>query len=151
MNNEYNARGNFFRRLWSTLFLLLAWYLPHSKLRVFFHKMRGVNIGKNVEIGYFVIIGNVNPSQIHIRDNATITARCTILEHDNSGYYTGRGNVRVGEVIIENNAFIGIGSVILPGVTIGRGSIVGALSLVNRDIPPNSVYAGSPAKKINKT
>lgn len=51
-------------------------------------------------------------------------------------------------VVIKDNAFIGAHSTILKGVTIGRNSIVGACSLVAKDIPDNEVWAGNPAKKI---
>jgi len=55
---------------------------------------------------------------------------------------------RFGKIIIKDNCFIGVSSVILPGVTIGPDSIVGAGSVVNKDIPPNMVYAGVPAQMI---
>lgn len=51
----------------------------------------------------------------------------------------------MNSITIENNVWIGAGAVILPGVTIGTGSIVAANSVVNSDIPPNSLYAGTPA------
>jgi len=53
-----------------------------------------------------------------------------------------------GRVIIRRNATVGANSVILPGVEIGENSIIGALSLVNRSIPPNVVAYGVPAKVI---
>jgi acetyltransferase-like isoleucine patch superfamily enzyme len=55
-----------------------------------------------------------------------------------------------GEVVIEDGAWIGNNVCILPGVTIGRGSIVGANSVVNSDIPPYTIAAGAPAK-VKKT
>jgi len=50
--------------------------------------------------------------------------------------------------IIEDDVWIAAGAVIRQGVTIGRGSVVGALSFVNRDVPPNTIVAGIPAKPI---
>ena len=55
-----------------------------------------------------------------------------------------------GKIIIKRNARIGANSVILPNVEIGENSLIGALSLVNRDIPPNEVWAGVPAKLIKR-
>ncbi len=52
--------------------------------------------------------------------------------------------------IIEENAKIGANATILPGITIGKNSIVGAGSVVTKDVPPNCVVAGNPAKVINK-
>jgi maltose O-acetyltransferase len=147
-NQEFYAKGNKLKRFLTLPFLFFAWFAPHKTLRVFFHRLRGVQIGENVEVGYFCIIGNVHPQMITIENNAVITARVTILEHDNSYFYTGKGKVKFGKVHIDNNAFIGIGSVIMPGVNIGSNAIVGALSFVNKNVLPNTVVAGNPAKEI---
>jgi len=103
-----------------------------------------------VEIGYLCFIGHVHPRMIHIEDNAIITSGVTILEHDNSYYYTNRGNVKLGEVFIGDRAFIGTGSVIMPGVRIGANAIVGSLSLVNKDVPANEIVVGNPARLLKK-
>ena len=55
---------------------------------------------------------------------------------------------KVGDIVIGDYVWIGGGAIILPGVTIGEGSIIGAGSVVSRDIPPYSVAIGSPAKVI---
>jgi acetyltransferase-like isoleucine patch superfamily enzyme len=143
---DKNASGNSFKRLLKLPFLFPAWFAPHNNLRVFFHRMRGVKIGMNVEIGYFCIIGNVHPEMIIIEDNSIITARVTILEHDNSYYYTGRGDVKIGVVRIGKGSFVGIGSVIMPGISVGDNAIIGSLSFVNKDVPPNAIFAGNPAR-----
>ena len=59
-------------------------------------------------------------------------------------------DLEFGEVIIEDGCDIGIGSVILPGVKIGEGSIVGAGAVVTKDVLPYSVVAGNPAKSLRK-
>lgn len=146
-SDEHKARGSFWRRALGVLFLLPAWFAPHTKLRIFFHRLRGVKIGKGCEVGYFVIMGNVHPEMIVIEDGATVTARCTLLEHDNAYYYTGRGSVSSKPVIVKKNAFIGIGCVVFPGVTIGERVIVGAMSLVKNDIPADAVVFGCPARR----
>ncbi len=147
-DKEKLARGNIWRRIISVLVQGLAWFAPHKSLRVFFHRLRGVKIGKNVEIGYFCIIDNVHPNMVEIEDNVTIAAMSIILAHDNSMYYAHGEDVRFAKVVIKKNAFIGVHSVILPGVTIGEGAIVGAMSLVNKDVPPNTIVAGVPARII---
>jgi len=149
-NQRYLAKGSALKRILTQPFLFFAWFSPHKSLRVFFHRLRGVKIGKNVEIGYLCFIGHVHPRMIHIEDNAIITSGVTILEHDNSYYYTNRGNVKLGEVFIGDRAFIGTGSVIMPGVRIGANAIVGSLSLVNKDVPANEIVVGNPARLLKK-
>lgn len=51
-------------------------------------------------------------------------------------------------MLIKNNVFVGSGVVILPGITISENSVIAANSVVNRDIPPNTLYGGNPAKLI---
>ena len=137
------------RRMRSSLFLLPAMLGPFSKMRVFFHRLRGVNIGENVEIGYYVLIDNLYPEKVTIEDGVTIAARSTVLAHDESALYTGTGDEMVGETRISENAFVGVHSVILHGVTIGKNSIVGAGSVVTSDVPDNTKVAGVPAKSIS--
>ena len=55
------------------------------------------------------------------------------------------GKTRHAKVIIHDNCFIGFGSIVLPGVTIGPDSIVGAGSVVTKDVPPRTVAGGVPA------
>ena len=57
---------------------------------------------------------------------------------------------KVGQVILKKNCKIGSHSVIMPGVTIGENSIIGAFSFVNRDVPDNVVAAGVPIKIMKK-
>lgn len=148
--NHLKAKGYFWNRMRSTVFLLPAWFAPHKSLRVFFHRLRGVHIGRHVEIGYYCIIGNVHPSRVHIGNSAVITANSVILEHDNSYYYTCGRDVKFGDVYIGDRAFVGIGAIVMPGVSIGTCAIVGALSVVKCDVPAYSVVAGQPAKVIKQ-
>ncbi len=140
------ARRRFSKRGRSTLFLLAAWYSPTSALRAAFHRLRGVNLGRSVEIGYFVILDNLYPEKIFVEDGATISARSTILAHDEAMAYTGRGTEVVAETRIGTGAFVGVHCVVLPGVMIGAGAIVGAGSVVTKDVPPGAVVAGVPAR-----
>ena len=145
-SNEKKAKGNFWRRALGVLFLIPAWFAPHSRLRILFHRLRGIKIGKGCEIGYFVIMGNVHPEMIIIEDGAVITANCILLEHDNAYYYTGRGDVVSKPIVIKKKAFVGVGSVVYPGVTIGECAIVGAMSFVKHDVSNGIVVVGQPAK-----
>lgn len=60
------------------------------------------------------------------------------------------GYSRIGLVIIEDDVFIGVGAIVMPGVTVGKGSVVGAYSVVTKDVPPGMVAVGNPARIICK-
>jgi acetyltransferase-like isoleucine patch superfamily enzyme len=57
-------------------------------------------------------------------------------------------DIQASKVVIEDNVFIGMNSIVLKGVTIGTNSVIGAGSIVVKDVPPNQIWAGSPAKFI---
>jgi acetyltransferase-like isoleucine patch superfamily enzyme len=125
-----------------------------SKFRVFCHRLRGVKIGKNVHIGMDVHIDDENPSLVTIENNAFVTTGCMLLTHQRNlkeykyGKWIGDCSFIKKPILIKEGVHIGIMSVIMPGVTIGMGAIIGAHSLVNKDIPDYCVAVGSPAKII---
>lgn len=119
------------------------------------YKRRGVEIGDNVYISPKAYIDSHGGSQVKIGNNVYITRNVVILNHTDThkggplNLWVPYGGKRIcKDVNIEDNVFIGVNSVIMPGVTIGKNSIVGALSFVTEDVPPGMVYAGVPAKKI---
>jgi acetyltransferase-like isoleucine patch superfamily enzyme len=84
--------------------------------------------------------------------NVTITDGVVLLTHDGSTRLIKDEKGRrysYGKVTIGDNVFIGVNSVIMPGVTIGSDVIIGAGSVVTKSIEPDSVCVGVPAKKIN--
>jgi len=107
----------------------------------------GLHVGKNVFFGDDVIIDKDFPWLITIKDDCTITSRVIILAHDASTKkYINYSKIK--PVIIGEKTFIGMGSIILPGVTVGKQVIIGAGSVVTNDIPDNAIVAGNPAKII---
>lgn len=123
--------------------------LKSRGIRSWFVKMGGVNI-KNystVFIGENVSFDTNFPSNIEIQDGVWITCGCVLLAH----YYNPltRGFDR-GKILIEKNAFIGCNTVICKPIVIGENSVVGAGSVVNKDIPANEVWAGNPVRFIRK-
>lgn len=135
------------KRALRNLCLIPAWFLPMKGLRVFFHRLRGVKIGRNVEIGYFVILDNRRPDLITIEDNVYLTAMSIVLTHDLSKRNSQNVEI-IGEVLIKKGAFIGMNSIILPGVTIGENSVIGAGTVVAKDTEEGSVYIGTAAKRF---
>lgn len=108
---------------------------------------RGMIVGENLNIQGECKIDSSHAWLISIGNNVTIAPRCHILAHDAS---TKKyiGYTRIGLVTIGDNVFIGADSIILPGVQLGEGCIVGAGSVVSRDVPPKKVVAGVPARVI---
>src|SRR6266480_847722 len=109
-----------------------------TTIRVRLNRWRGVNIGKDVWIGYDAIIETSYPHLVTIRDRATIGIRTTIIAHNREQ----RG------VVIEEDVTLGPGVIILPNVTIGRGAIVTAGSVVTKSVPPKTMMQGNPARPI---
>ena len=107
----------------------------------------GMTVGKNFKRLNGVILDPSHCWLIEIGDNVTMAPNVHVLCHDASTKqflnYT-----KIGRVTIGNNVFVGAESVILPGVKIGNNVIIGANSTVTKDIPDNTVVAGTPAKII---
>lgn len=91
-----------------------------------FQDQAGIEIGDNVLIGHSVIIATLN-HDFDIENRLSMMAK----------------KIKIG-----NNVWIGSGSIILPGVTVNDGAIIGAGSIVTRDVPQNVIVAGNPAKII---
>lgn len=103
--------------------------------------VKGLKLGKKTDIGAFTYI---NASQgVEIGDNVQIASHCSI-------YSISTIDGKKGKVTIRENACIGSHSVVMPGVTIGKNSIVGAFSFVNKDIPDNVIALGIPAKVVKE-
>ena len=115
-------------------------------------KKIGVNLGNNVEVNQFVDWGS-EPYLISIGDNTRLSLNVTFTNHDGSlsvlrNLYKDNTIDLIKPIKIGKNCFIGINSTVLYGVTIGDNVIIGACSLVTKDLESNAVYAGVPAKRI---
>ena len=108
---------------------------------------RGLRIGKNFQYEKGLLIDKIYPHLISIGDDVIFSADVKVLAHD-AGFRNIMGVVRIGHVTIGNRVFVGLGTIILPNVTIGDDVIVGAGSVVSRDLPSETVCAGSSAKVL---
>jgi maltose O-acetyltransferase len=108
----------------------------------------GMKIGDNCSIQPGVVFDYSHCWLIKIGNNVTIAPQAYLLTHDAS---TKRLNnyTKVGSITIEDNVFIGARALIMPGVTIGKNSIIAAGSIVTKSIPEGSIAAGNPAKVIS--
>jgi acetyltransferase-like isoleucine patch superfamily enzyme len=124
-------------------------YIGHNTILKAYHRNEMI-IGDNVWIGQSCFLHSAGG--IRIGDNVGIGPRVSILT--SAHREEGRGvpilfsDIATAPVCIENDADIGIGAVILPGVTIGRGAQIGAGAVVTEDIPAYAVAAGSPARLL---
>ena len=102
---------------------------------------KGLELGRYTDIGAFVYI---NASEgVSIKEGVQIGGGTKI-------YSVSTIDGEKGKVVLEKNCKIGANSVVMPGVTVGENSIIGALSFVNRDIPKNVIAFGIPVKIIRK-
>jgi acetyltransferase-like isoleucine patch superfamily enzyme len=101
----------------------------------------GLKLGSRTDIGAFTYINARH--EVEIGDEVQIGSHCSI-------YSLSTIDGKQGKVTIGKKACIGSHSVVMPGVTIGENSILGAFSFVNKDIPPNVVAMGQPAKVVRQ-
>ena len=110
----------------------------------------GLRIGDNSNIGRYGYVGC--SGLITIGKNVMISPRVSFFAENHNFIDTGRSMKEQGvtrePIIVEDDCWIASGSIILAGVTIGKGSVVAAGSVVTRDVPPYSIVAGSPARII---
>ena len=113
----------------------------------------GIDIGRNVHIAVYVLM--MGKAKISLGDFSGLSSRVSIYSSNDD--YSGEAmtnptvdskytNVYSSPVTIGEHVIIGSGSVVLPGITVGRGTSVGALTIVNKDCAEFKVYIGSPMR-----
>ena len=113
-----------------------------SALRVQYLRLMGVEIGRRCFISRKANI-DVARGQVVIGNNVSVTSGSYILSHTR-----GRKNRDGQKTVLEDHVLVNVNAVILPGITIGRNSMVGAGSVVTQDVPPDVVVMGNPARVI---
>lgn len=129
------------RVVWNFLIISLCRVSPSFIVKNALLRLLGVKVGPRASVGLMVMLDIFFPEEIEIGDNVIIGYNTTLLGHEFL-----KDEWRRGKVIIEDDAVIGANCTVLPGVIIGRGAVVSAMSLVNRDIPPHSFYGGVPVR-----
>lgn len=110
------------------------------------HRLKGYKLHPTVILERNLNLDRLNQKGIIIGKNTLITSHVTILSHDHVKRVDGMP--LMVDTMIGENCLIGIGAFIMPGVTIGDQVIVGAGAVVTKDVPPNCIVAGNPAKLI---
>ena len=140
--------------------------LPPGARRILF-RMAGYRLGRNVRVMQGVYVGCRNITfgsdvlvgarchlggggRLTICDDVTLSPNVTLTT---STHRFGNSNHRCGDhtsadVTLERGCWIGVGATVLPGVTVGAGAVVAAGAVVTRSLPPDALYAGTPARKL---
>jgi acetyltransferase-like isoleucine patch superfamily enzyme len=135
--------------------VLLSPFEPR-KLRPWVLRKIGCNVGTGVFIGDQVRIDSGYADLITIEENVHITGGCRLLCHQRNLFSYRKGDdasklrYKLGKIHLKKGCMIGMESLIMPGVTIGEGAIIGAYSLVTKNIPEWTIASGRPAKVIKQ-
>ena len=136
------------------IFQTLALCAPHPGIVVFFHRLRGVRIGRHVFIGQYVKIDGRYPSQVTLEPYVSLGMDTMIFAHSDPAYSYELEDTyypaKVAPTVVKRGAWIAPGVIVLAGVTIGEYSVVGAGSVVTKNVEPYTVVAGNPARVIKK-
>lgn len=117
--------------------IFLPFYIAYGK---------NTQLGKNVIINFnctFLDLGGIT-----VEDDVLIGPNTNIITEEHPLNPQQRHGLHARPVVIRRNAWLGAGVIVLPGVTIGENAIVGAGSVVTKDVPDNAVVVGSPAKIV---
>lgn len=149
--------GNIYRK---RLEIMMDWPILQSfnprRIRPMLMRRMGCHVGKECFIGDYVRIDTGHADMITLEDHVSIASGTRLLCHqrDFSDYCVGDDYMNLGynvkPIILKKGCLVGMESFVMPGVTIGEGAIVGAGSLVTKDIPAWTVAAGRPAKVIKE-
>ncbi len=137
---------------WSRKSEILTLFISRPKV----WRLTGAKVGKNVSItlGAYYDVGNAH--LINIEDNVGISNFSILICHkrDMTKYFKGDQILDTPFILapihLKKGSYIGMGAMVMPGVTVGEGAIVGARSLVTKDVPPWTIVAGVPAKIVGE-
>jgi maltose O-acetyltransferase len=127
-------------------------FFPEWRIQLL--RLCGFTIGRDVYIADDLLIVEelAERGNITIGDRVSIAPRVTLVtsSHPNNSRIRGFAPIAQGSIVIEEDAWLGAGCVVLPGVRIGRGAVVGANAVVQQDVAPLHVVAGQPARMIRE-
>lgn len=149
--------GNIYLKLLSNMmdWALLEPFAPR-KLRPSLMRRMGCHVGKGCFIGDHVRIDTGHADMITLEDGVSVAGGARLLCHqrDFRDYCVGDDYNKLGytikPIVLQKGCLVGMESFVLPGVTIGEGAIVGAGSLVTKDVPAWTIATGRPATVVKK-
>ena len=126
----------------------LAYFM--AKGSVAYARKKGVKVGENCRI--YIKNWGSEPFLVSIGDHVTVTSGVKFITHDGSTCLVkdeqGKRYQRFAPIQVGSRVFIGVNSIIMPGVSIGSNVVIGACSLVSKSLSESGVYVGIPAKQI---
>jgi putative colanic acid biosynthesis acetyltransferase WcaF len=169
MDKTYSVSNKLGRLLWWTAYAALFRYSPRPlhQWRSFLLRCFGARLGKgchiyasakiwapwNLECGSWACIANdaeiYNPATVFLGERAVVSqgAFLCAASHD---YADPAFPLIHGAIVVGNRAWVAARAVVLMGVKIGEGSVIGAGSIVTKDVPPNTVCVGNPARVVKQ-
>ncbi|NTV65057.1 MAG: acyltransferase [Oscillochloris sp.] len=135
--------GGYLRVARNAALIQLARYVPVIPLKRMIYRTLGARVGCHTSVALMVMFDIFYPQDVMIGDNSVIGYNTTILCHE-----VTRSEWRRGPVVIGCDVTIGANCTILPGVEIGDGATISAMSLVNRDVPAGAFVGGVPIQRI---
>lgn len=136
-----------------SLLRLTANHCVVPSLRVALFRASGVRIGAGSTLNMDTLfLDDFEPGLVRIRERVSVAPRVSFVasSHPNNSTLGAYGLARKAPIVVEDDAWIGVGAVLLPGVTVGRESVVGAGAVVTRDVPERGIVAGVPARLIGR-
>lgn len=140
-------------RTWYLFNVKFSWVEYKGFVRVLAHTRfakRKITIGNRVQFGKYCSVA----TDVIFKSNILMASRVSFVgryDHtiDVSGQYIWDGERgKDGITVVEDDVWIGFGATVIGGVTIGKGAVIAAGSLVNKSVPPCEIWGGVPAKKI---
>ncbi|MFA4983561.1 MAG: acyltransferase [Candidatus Micrarchaeia archaeon] len=131
------------RVAFSFALIYAARYSPSLRLKNFLYRLCGAKVGARATFGLGAVIDIFFPELVEVGEESIIGYNSVLLAHEFL-----QGEYRTGKVEIGERVMIGANCTVLPGVKIGDGATVSAMSLVNRDIPAGQKWGGIPVRRI---
>lgn len=128
----------------------------HPGLRIWLYRQMGVNIGKDCVVEMYCYLDDQFPELIFFDDHSGPSRHVIMVCHDDCRSKAGQGNPEsyrgshgvVAPVRMESYTALGVGSIVLPGVTLHTGCVVGAGAVVTKSVPPYTLAVGIPAEVV---
>ena len=124
--------------------------LPVERYATVVHPSVSIGAGSEVGPGTVLLAGTVLTADVTVGAHVAVMPQA-VLTHDDrvADYATIASGVRLGGgVVLDSGAYVGAGALIREGVKVGAGSLIGMGSVVLRDVPPEEIWAGSPARRL---